>query len=340
MSQPANVSGGADAVAGAFGVGLDYFMANEEQRKQIAANATTLQEDEWRTMTNRMVEIYRQDLVGISDLVGSGLTRDISLATKVDLWQTMSEMTGAEVSMDGETESEEDRMTSQTEGVPVPIVHKDFRIGERDLLTSRNLNNDLRTDQLADATGAVTETLEDILFHGWNPQISDDRDSFELYGYTSHPDRNTVSASEQWARTGSGAAEIRSTIVNVLDAFDEDNRTSGGFWGYLNPDGYRTYRAAIDQDGDGNLTVRERINNEFGQELSGVRRTDRLDSGEAVFVDPSMDVVELAVAEDVQTVEWQSGSGMTNHYKVMAAMAPEIKSDSKGQSGVVHVTGI
>jgi uncharacterized linocin/CFP29 family protein len=340
MSQAANVSGGADAVAGAFGEGLSYFMASNAERKEIAANATTLQDDEWRTVSDRMVEIYRGDLVGINDLMDAGLTRDISLATKVDLWQTMSQMTGAEVSMDGETESEEDRGTGQTEGVPVPIVHKDFRISERDLLTSRNLGNDLRTDMVADATRAVSETLEDILFHGWSPQIRDGRDSFELYGYTSHPNRNTVSASEEWSRSGTGAEAIRETLVTALDELDKDDRAGGEFWVYLAPEEWRVFRSAIDPDGDGNLTVRERFENEFDTEIASVQRSDRLDEGTGVMVDPRQDVVELAVAEDVQTVEWQSGSGMTNHFKVMGAMAPEIKADSTGQSGVVEMTGL
>lgn len=340
MSPAANVSGGADAVAGAFGHGLDYFMASNEERKEIAANATTLQEDEWRTLTDRMVEVYQAELVGINDLMNAGLTRDISLATKVDLWQTLSEMTSAEVSMDGETESEEDRVTYQTAGVPVPIVHKDFRIGERDLLTSRNLNNDLRTDSVADSTRAVTETLEDILFYGWNPQVGDERESFELYGYTNHPDRGTVTASEAWARTGTGATAIRDTFIDGLDELDQNNRAGGGFWVYLAPAQWRTFRAAIDQDGDGNLTLRERLMDEFDTEIAAVRRTDRLEDGTGVMVDPRQDVVELAVAEDVQTVEWQSGSGMTNHFKIMSAMAPEIKADSSGQSGVVEMTGL
>lgn len=339
MEHSANVSGGADAVSGAFGLGLEYFLASNEERKEIAQNATTLQEDEWRQLTDRMVEIYRADLVGVSDLQDSGLTRDISLATKVDLWQTMSEMTGADVSMDGESGSEEDRMTYNTEGVPVPIVHKDFRISERDLMTSRMLNNDLRTDQVADATRAVTETLEDILFHGWNPIVGDDRDNFQLYGYTTHPDRITHTGST-WGRTGTEAENIRADLVEILDLLDQNNRDGGGFWVYLAPEQWRIFRSAIDPHGDGNLTVRERVEDEFSQEYARFRRTDRLPDGEAVVVDPREDVVELAQAEDVQTVEWQSGSGMTNHFKVMGAIAPEVKSDTKGQSGIAHATDL
>jgi len=332
----ASVSTSADAVDGAFGIGMDYFMANAEERKEMAANATTLEEDEWETLSDRMVDVYQETRVGIADLQNAGLTRSLSLATKVDLWQERNEMSEADVSMDGETRSEEDRTTYQTVGVPVPIVHKDFRISDRDLQSSRRLNNDLRTDGVASATNVVVEMLERILFSGWDPVVRDsDGDTFTLYGYTTHPDRNTVSGSD-WGTPGN----IRDDIVSGLDLLDADERTGGNFWLYVAPAQWRQFRSAIDPDGDGNLTVRSRVLDEFDGEIGTVRRASFLPDGEFVMVDPSPDVVELAVAEDVQTIEWQSGSGMTNHYKVMAAMAPEIKSDSTGQSGVVHGSGI
>lgn len=325
-----------EPVAGAFGVGMDYFMANEEERKEIAANATTLEEDEWETLSDRMVEVYQDTLVGIADLQNAGLTRSLSLATKIDLWQTRSAMTEAEVSMDGETRSAEDRVTYTTEGVPIPIVHKDFRVGERDLQSSRALNNDLRTDGVAEATRVVAEMLEALLFSGWNPSVRDsDGDTFTLHGYTTHPDRNTVSGSD-WGT----ASNIRDDLVSMFDELDQDERDGGGFWLYIAPPQWREFRSAIDPDGDGNMTLRSRIEEEWDAELGAIRRAGFLPDGEAVMVDPRPEVVELAVAEDVQTIEWTSGSGMTNHFKVMAAMAPEIKSDDSNQSGVVHTTGI
>jgi len=332
----ANIDTGEEAVDGAFGVGMDYFMANVEERREIAANATTLEEEEWETLSDRMVSVYQETTVGIEDLQDAGLTRDLSLATKVDLWSRGGEMSDADVTMDGETRSQEDRPTYSTSGVPIPIVHKDFRVSDRDLQSSRRMGNDLRTDGVAQATVSVTEMLERILFQGWDPTVRDSSgDTFTLYGYTTHPNRNTVAGSD-WGTAGN----IRDDIVSSLDALDTDERTAGGFWMYVAPTQYREFRSAVDPDGDGNLTVRERVTNEFDPEIGAVRRASFLPDGEAVMVDPSPDVVELAVAEDVQTIEWQSGSGMTNHYKVMAAMAPEIKADSSGQSGVVHLTGI
>lgn len=332
----ADITVSEDAVNGAFGVGMQFFNATQKQRKNIIANAVTLEKDEWETLSDRMVEVYRSNLTGIQDLRSAGLTRSLSLATQVDLWQTVSDFTDAEVTMDGEVDSTEDRVTYATQGVPIPIVHKNFRVSQRELMTSRNMNNDLRTDGVSNATRQVAEMLDDILFSGWSPQVVDsDGNEFTLFGYTDHPDRNQVSGSS-WEQ----AANIRSDIVEMLNKLDQDNRTGGGFWLYLSPTEWRQFRSAKTPEADDNQTVRQTIMNQFDTEIAAIKRAERLPEGEAVMVDPSPDVVELAVAEDVQTIEWQSGSGMTNFYKVMAAMAPEIKSDAKGRSGVVHLTGI
>lgn len=332
----ANISHGEEAVSGAFGMGMDYFMANAEQRKEIAANATTLEKDEWETLSETMIGTYRREAYAVEHLRNAGLTRDISLATKVDLWQKHSPIDGPEISMDGESRSGEDRLVYDYEGVPVPILHKDFRIGQRDLQSSRNLGNDLRTDTIAEATEVVTKGLDDLVFNGWEAQVGDSKgNAFELYGYRTHPDRNQYSGSD-WGT----ADNIRDDIVGILDTLDEENRDAGDFTFYLAPEQWREFRSAVDPDGDGNQTVRRRVMNEFDQELGDVHRAHDLTNGEAVMVDMSPDVVELGVAEDVQMIEWQSGSGMTNHFKVMAAMAPEIKSDRDGRSGIVHATGL
>lgn len=332
----ANISTSESAVSGAFGVGMDYFQANSEERRRIAANATTLEEDEWKTLSDRMVEVYRRNLNVISDIRNAGLTRSISLATMVDTWQKRTEFTAADISVDGESTSDEDRITYSTVGVPVPIVHKDFRISDRELMESRNMGNDLRTEGVAEATRAVTELLEELVIDGWNTEVPDHNDdTWNLYGLRTHPDRNTVSAND-WGTS----SNIRDSFVAALNAMDEDNRTGGNFYTYVAPPQWREFRAAIDPDGDGNMTVRERITNEFDQELGPIRRAEKLPDGEMLMVDMSQDVVELAEAEDTQVIEWQSGSGMTNYLKVMASLAPEIKSDAHGQSGIVQVTGI
>lgn len=332
----ANIDLGEDPVSGAFGLGMDYFMTNEQDRKKIRANRTTLQKDEWEQLSSTMISQYRRDAYAVQHLRNAGLTRSLSLATKIDLWQNRTGITDPEISMDGESRSDEDQITYDFDGVPIPILHKDFRIGQRDLQSSRNLGNDLQTDTAADATEVVTKGLDDLVFNGWEAQVGDAKgNAFELYGYRTHPDRNQYSGSD-W----STADNIRDDIVGILDTLDQENRDAGDFTFYLAPQQWREFRSAVDPDGDGNNTVRRRVMNEFDQEIGDVHRAHDLPDGEAVVVDMSPDVVELGVAEDVQMIEWQSGSGMTNHFKVMAAMAPEIKSDRDGRSGIVHATGL
>lgn len=329
-----------------WGAGYDWFEMSKRDRKAFAANAmahnaSTLERDEYETLSDRIIRTYKRSLVGINDLQSEGLVRDISLATMVDLWQSMSETTGAEVTMDGESQAENDRVNYTPEGVPIPIVHKDYRIPERELRASRRMNNDLRTDNAAEMSRAVAEMADQILFQGWAPPVNTKRgEDFQVYGYTS----SEVSASV----SGSGfdtASNIRDVFTATIDKLmDENNQqpAGDGFIPYISQTQYREYRNAVDPDGDGNLTVRERVENEFDQEIQPPRSVPSyvLPDGEMVMVNPTPDVVELALAEDMQTVEWTSGSGMTNFYKILWAGAPEIKTDSNGNVGVAHVTGI
>lgn len=333
----ANVATGKSPINGAFGVGMDYFDLSLNERKEFAANQSTLEEDEWRTLSDQMINTYKANLVGVQDLQNAGLTRSLSLATKVDLWQKIHEFTEAAVDMDGETDVDEDRPVYDLEGTPIPIIHKQFRVSDRDLQSSRQMGNDLQTHGVAAATRVVAEKNEQLLFSGWTPTIrGDEGNTFDLYGYTTHPDRNTYGGGS-WS---GDVTNIRTDIIAMLDALDEDNRTGGGFWLYLSPAQWRVLRAAVDPDGDGNLNLRERILRDFDQEIGMVRRAQYLPDGEAVMVDPSADVVQLAQAEGTQMIEWMSPSGMTDHFLVMNAMAPELKSDAQGRSGLVHTTGI
>jgi len=330
----------------AWGAGWDWFNMPKDQRKQFAANAmasnaSTLERDEYETLSDRIIQTFKRNLVGLDDLQSQGLTRNISLATQVDLWQTVSEVTEADITMDGEDQANNDRIEYTTDGVPVPIVHKDFRIPQRELETSRRMGNDLRTDTAAEVSRAVAEMANQILFQGWNPAVDTARgDSWQLYGYTDSAVSTNVSGSDWGTETN-----IRDAFVGAIDALTDDNNqepAGDGFLSYISQTQYRQYRSAVDPDGDGNLTVRERVENEFDMELGPIRSVPDyvLPDGEMVMVNPTPDVVELALAEDMQTIEWSSGSGMTNFYKVMWAGAPEIKTDSSGNVGVAHVTGI
>lgn len=360
MSTNPNASGSGSAqmttpgstdLGGAFGMGLPYFNMSAEERsdyvtnyykqkeaQKLTANDVSMGRDEYETVRDTVFETYQAELVALEDLQNLNLTRSISLATQVDLWPKMQEVDGASATMDGEAQSEHATLDYEFDGVPVPIFHSDVDISDRYLMTTQRMGNDIRTDLVAAHTRAVAEKVEQLIFEGWGPAVSTERgDNYTLYGYRNHPDRNTVSGADFGT-----ASNIRDVFVDCLNAMDEDNQTPAGdgYLTYLAPPQWREFRSAIDPDGDGNMTVRERINNEFDQELRQVRRAEYLPDGEMVMVNPRRDVVEWAEAEPIQTLEWESGSGMTNFFKIFTSGALELKSDSRGQSGLVHATGL
>jgi hypothetical protein len=59
---------------------------------------------------------------------------------------------------------------------------------------------------------------------------------------------------------------------------------------------------------------------------------------EVLLVQLTSDVVDLPVGQDITTVEWDTKGGLQMHFKVMAAMAPRMKSDANGNTGIVHYT--
>ena len=61
-------------------------------------------------------------------------------------------------------------------------------------------------------------------------------------------------------------------------------------------------------------------------------------STEVVMPQLTRNVVDLAVAEDVQNVEWESGDGFSLFFKVYLAQAPRLKQDYAGNLGVAHAT--
>lgn len=322
----------ADSMGGA---GYQYLAANSEQKKAIRANATSLEEDEWETLDDTVYRVAQETLTGIADLRSAGLTRSISIATQIDKWQETNDFEEAEIDMSGTTGADNQRTAYTTNGVPVPITHSDFNISMRELESSRNMGDALDTLNAAKASRQVSEKLEDLLFNGWNAVTDGNSNTYNLYGYLTHPDRNTLAGSDFGT-----ASNVRPTIVDAAQTLSGDNYkydSGRGVWLYLNSTQYDEL-LANDPDDDRTDSLLDTMESTFS--WLNIRRADKVPAGTGVMVKPQAEVVDLSVAEDIQTVEWETQGGMQNHYKVMAAMAPRIKSDYNSQSGIVEITGI
>jgi uncharacterized linocin/CFP29 family protein len=299
----------------------------------VRTNApATLRYDEWKDIDRRVIDVATERLVGIADLISCGLTHNLgSVGLTTSQWDRSSDMTEAQISMSGITTGENDAMVFESQAVPVPIIHKDFELNWRRLEASRRFGTSLDVAQGAIAARVVAEKSEDMLFGGASIQV----DGNTIYGYTTHPHRNTVTLSEQWTAVGKTGAEILADVQAMLAAARADNM-HGPFTLYV-PGEYET---RLDDDYNpatsDTRTIRQRIMQLNG--IQDIKVADRLTNHNVLLVQLDSNVVDLAIAQDINTVQWDAKGGLQSMFKVMAIWVPRIKSDYDGKSGIVHLS--
>ena len=310
--------------------GKTYIINNNS--KELHTNDGLLMYDEWKDLDRNVVEVATDRLVGIADLQSRGLTYNLgSLGVTYAQWEMSSDMTPADFSMSGVSEGEEDTTAYKQDAVPIPIVHKDFRLNIRRLEASRRFGSALDVQNSTTAARLVAEASEDMLFAG-KPIVVDGK---EIYGYTNHPQRNTESFSDvAWDQTTDNE-NIFADVQAMMDAARDDNYY-GPFTLYV-PGNYESTLEEDFKPGSGDTrTVRERLLQI--NMLDNIVVADRLADDNVVLVQLTSDVVDLAVAQDVTTVQWSNDGGMSEEFKVMAAWAPRVKNDYDDKSGLVHLS--
>ena len=71
-----------------------------------------------------------------------------------------------------------------------------------------------------------------------------------------------------------------------------------------------------------------------------IRVSSFVPTGQAVLINMTSDVVDLAIGQDIAPIEWESKGGLVTHFKVLAAMIPRVKADAAGHSGIAHISGV
>lgn len=311
--------------------GKTYFVNNG--KAELHTNDGLLRYDEWKDLDRNVIEISTDRLVGVADLQAAGLTHNLgSIGVTITQWEESSDMDSANVSMSGVTRGDEDTPAFKQSAVPVPIVHKDFRLNIRRLEASRRFGQALDVTASSIAARKVAETSEDMLFAG-KPIVVEGN---TIYGYTNHPQRNTVTLGTAWDALATSAYDtIKDQVLEMIQAAEDD-----GYYGPFNlyiPTEYSNVMQDDYDPGSGDTrTVRERLLQI--EQLNSIKVADRLTADNVVLVQMTRDVVDLAVAQDVTTVQWEDRGGMSELFKVMAVWVPRIKKDYDGRSGIVHLS--
>jgi uncharacterized linocin/CFP29 family protein len=303
-------------------------------RERLVNNAT-LRKDEWVRIDAQVLESYRERLVILDDLRSLGLVHPVGgLGVMISEWEKASEITDAEVTMDGESQTEKDRQEFGINGVPIPIIQKRFSIGERALLASRTRGAGLDVSTGMEAARAVARKSEKMIFNGSvMGTVVADGNTYTISGLTTFAQRALATISD-WGDDATTPEDILDEILDMVQTMETTHRRYGPFTLYV-PGAY-AFQFRRDFKANGDKTLLDRVLDT--KVIRAVRFSDVLATGNVIMVQMTSDVIDLATAADVSTIQWSSPSGWTNEFQVFGAYAPRLKSDYDGRTGIMHAT--
>lgn len=301
---------------------------------KIRRNAV-LRKDEWIAFDEAVVEVAQERLRGIQDLISAGLTFNVPNAmgtTQVE-WEEASDLTPADVSMDGVRRSQNDRQEFDLNSIPLPITHKDFYLNLRSLEASRSRGSSLDTTQVERCTRNVSEKLEDILFNGLSGYTVG---GATVRGYTDFPGRSTYTIPTAWnsltdTSTQSIGEQIQDDVLSKIDKA-KSAKYFGPYVLYV-PQNYET-TLMKDYKKEVSISTAEKLRQM--ESISDVKVVDQLSDNNVVLVQMTRDVVDLVMGQEPTTVQWDTEGGFRLNFKVMSIMVPRLKQDFEGNCGIVH----
>lgn len=306
-------------------------LLNSGMRTNALRTNATLRKDEWKTLDEKVVDISRQRMVGVGDLISRGLVYNIAngMGTTVLETENASDMEPAEIDMDGATDSKSDRMKYDIGYLPLPIVHKGFDINARVLESSRTRGQALDTTQAGVAAMKVAEKIEEILFIGSGAYTFG---GGTVRGYMDFPPRNTGSLHAHWDASSSAGNGILADVLAMKQTSIADRHY--GPWVLYIPTAYDT---VLDDDYSANypgVTIRKRILEVGG--IVDVKIADKLTADNVILVEMQENTVRMISGMQPTTLQWDSKGGMVFHFKVMAIQVPQLRADQDGRCGIQH----
>jgi len=293
----------------------------------------TLRKDEWVAFDNALVEEGHIRLKGIADLIAAGLTIPVpnALGKTIFQYEKMTDMSAAQISLDGMAATDDDRVEFTLGNLPLPIIHKDWSLNLRTLTASRERGEALDTTQTRVAGRLISEMQEYVLFRGYAPKFL----GFPIYGYTSHPNRETGGfiANGNWAQTAKTGSDCLNDTLKMIKALQ-----AKGFYGPYNlyVDSLASTKLSEDFKANGDLTIRERLL--MIEEIKGITVADQQLANHVSLVQMTRDVVALVQGEPVQTIQWDIEGGFTIRFKGFCIQVPLVRSDDRSYVGVYDMS--
>lgn len=300
----------------------------------------TLRKDEWLRLDVELLEAYRERLTLVDDCRAAGMVMNVGgLGVLISEWENASEITDAAIDMHGEPPGtgKKDRQEFGLNGVPIPVIHKEFDIGERVLMASRTRGASLDTTTGLEAARACARTAESMFFNGVAGALGASNsagNTYQIYGVLNFPNRVTFTSLSDWSDPATSQETILSEILQMISTMETTQRRYGPFNLYIPADAafqfYDDYKAESDK------TLMQRVLED--PRINSVKVADTLPEGNVSLIQMDKSTMDVAEAAPESNIQWASGSGWTNHFQNFAALAPRLKTDFDGRCGILHGT--
>lgn len=306
-------------------------LANNFNPQALRSNAT-LRKDEWINFDERLIEEVQLRMVGVNDLMGRGLRYDIpnGMGSTTVEWETVDDTRPAEVNMDGIARAQSDRVDFTLFSLPLPIIHRDFYMNSRVLQASRTRGEPLDVTNLRLAARKVSEKVEDMLFNGL---VNYNFAGGTIFGYTTFPQRNTVTLGTPWDNSGIDGEAILAQVLEMINAAVSD-RFYGPYLMYIPTAYWIKLLEDFKTNSDKSIILRLL---EIPT-LTDIKVADFLTADNVLLIQMTSDVVDMVVGMQPTTVQWETDGGFLLNFKVMTIMIPRMKNTDAGRSGIVHMS--
>ena len=307
------------------------------QNKPVMVQNALLREYEWELIDAAVLDVFRQPIVGITDLITEGLTRPLGgLGTFSSVYEQLSDMTDAEETMNvTATNSPKDKVTFQPVAVPVPIISKPFEIDIRTLEASRKLGESLDVTHVRTATIKVRDRLEAIYFNGSTLKVG----SAAIYGLTTAPYITSQTATQYGGGSFATDGNAHKTMVGMLKALAALAFT-GPYGVYVANTAYFALQhlTGLNLMETQMSTILRTLGVANGGPIKFIKRGPKLADGQMVMVQLTSEVVDLAIGQDVTALNWSEFGGLVSQFRILMAAVPRIKYDANLACGVALAT--
>ena len=286
---------------------------------------SSLRKDEYEEIDAELIRVSENVQNGQVDLVNAGLVHNVgSIGITESKYERVDNFTAAEFDMDISTSGILGKNDFDSVGVNVPVIFKEFKLNQRQLLASRSgVGEGLDVTSYGMAGRVVNESIEKMIFNGVS--------KLGIFGYTTHPNRNLKTIANAW-NTASGTP-IADTLDMIQKARNANKRgpyvlyVADNVWVALQDD----YSAT-----KGDNTVMQRLLAIPG--ITAVKEAPELADSSVLLVQMDRSTVDLAIAEEVNSFDYSNDGGRSTFFRVQAVMTVRVKAEKNGQCGIVHGT--